>query len=373
MYHTAKSVCIIGAGTVGLVLAKALAASGIEVDVYESKRNVSEGSEKASGIISKIGLERIGVEYKRSIVNELRGAILHSEDKRLKIKSKGTKAYVIDRGKYVEECASEAKRDGAKIYANTRFSPNDVIRLGDQYDVIVGADGAVSTVAKTFAFPPMSSYVLTYKAEYSGADVGETDVVDLFFDNALMHNFFGWSVPYGHDIVELGLGVDSTFRKNSKEVFDKFVKKPEIAVMLKSSKMVSGHASLIPLETRRKTVIGNVLLVGDAAGQTKATTGGGIVFGSGCASIAADSIIKYLNRGVPLSGYEHAWRKKYGFEMFLHKKIHNLYSSSSPARMDRIFGVVKALGGEKFLGSYGDMDRPSIMLKRLIFRGLIGD
>lgn len=41
--------------------------------------------------------------------------------------------------------------------------------------------------------------------------------------------------------------------------------------------------------------------------------------------------------------------------------------------MDRIFNVVKAIGGEKFLGSYGDMDRPSIMLKRLIFRGLISD
>lgn len=373
MYRTAKSVCIIGAGTVGLILAKALAASGIEVDVYESKLNISEGSEKASGIISKIGLDRIGIDYKRSIVNELSGAILHSGSRKLKIKSNDTKAYVIDRGKYVEECASEAKRDGAKIHTNTRFSPNGIIKLRDKYDVIVGADGAVSTVAKAFAFPPIGSYVLTYKAEYSGADVGETDVVDLFFDNALMHNFFGWSVPYGHDILELGLGVDSAYRKNSKAVFDRFVKKPEIAEMLKSSNVISEHASMIPLETRQKTVIGNVLLVGDAAGQTKATTGGGIVFGSGCASIAADSITRYLNQGIPLSRYEHAWRKKYGLEMFLHKKIHNLYSSASPARMDRIFSVVKSIGGEKFLGSYGDMDRPSIMLKRLIFRGLIGD
>ncbi|MGC8537949.1 MAG: FAD-dependent monooxygenase [Candidatus Micrarchaeia archaeon] len=368
-----KSVCIVGAGTVGLILAKALAASGIDVDVYESKPNVSEGSEKASGIISKIGLERIGVEYKKSIINELRGATLHSGTRKLEIRSKNTKAYVIDRGKYVEECASEAKHEGAKIYTNTRFSPNDLIRLRDQYDAIVGADGAISTVAKTFSFPPMGSYVLTYKAEYSGADVGETDVVDLFFDNALMHNFFGWSVPYSHNIVELGLGVDSAYRKNSKTVFDEFIKKPEIAEMLKSSKMMSGHASMIPLEERRKTVVGNVLLVGDAAGQTKATTGGGIVFGSGCANIAADSINRYLNHGVPLSRYEHAWRKKYGFEMFLHKKIHSLYSSSSPARMSRIFGAVKAFGGEKFLGTYGDMDRPSVMLKRLIFRGLISD
>ncbi|MEM3019769.1 MAG: NAD(P)/FAD-dependent oxidoreductase [Candidatus Micrarchaeaceae archaeon] len=373
MYHTTKSVCIIGAGTIGLILAKTLAASGIEVDVYESKSNVSDGSEKASGIISKIGLDRIGVEYKKSIVNKLSGAILHSGSRKLRIKSNDTKAYVIDRGKYVEECASEAKREGAKIYTNTRFSPNDLIRLKDQYDAIVGADGAVSTVAKTFSFPPIGSYVLTYKAEYSGADVGETDVVDLFFDNTMMHNFFGWSVPYSHDIMELGLGIDSAYKKNSKAVFDRFVKKPEIAEMLKSSNMVSGHASMIPLETRQKTVIGNVLLVGDAAGQTKATTGGGIVFGSGCASIAADSITRYINQGIPLSRYERAWRRKYGFEMFLHKKIHNLYSSSSPARMDRIFNVVKAIGGEKFLGSYGDMDRPSIMLKRLIFRGLISD
>ena len=41
--------------------------------------------------------------------------------------------------------------------------------------------------------------------------------------------------------------------------------------------------------------------------------------------------------------------------------------------MDTIFRILKKLGGEKFLGSYGDMDRPSVMLKRMLFRSIIGD
>ncbi|MEM0149629.1 MAG: NAD(P)/FAD-dependent oxidoreductase [Candidatus Micrarchaeaceae archaeon] len=368
-----KSICIIGAGVIGLVLAKALATSGIDTDVYESKTNVSDGAEKASGIVSKVGLEHIGIAYKGSVINQLRGAIIHSNKERLVIEAKDTKAYVIDRGKYVEECLSEAKRAGAEIYMHTRFSQTDILRLKNQYDVVVGADGAVSTVANTFGFPPINSYVLTYKAEYADAAIGESDIVELFFDNSLTHNFFGWAVPYGPHVVELGLGVDSKYKKNSNAVFDGFKSKPIIADMLSAAKFMSGHASIIPLDVRQKTVKDNVLLVGDAAGQTKATTGGGIVFGSGCATIAADSIIKYIKRGDPLRGYERSWRKKYGFEIMLHKKIHSLYSSPNPARMDTILRIVKKLGGEKFLGSYGDMDRPSIMLKRLLFRGMIGD
>jgi flavin-dependent dehydrogenase len=368
-----KSVCIIGAGTIGLVLAKALAGSGIDTDVYESKANVSDGAEKASGIVSKIGLERIGIAYKPSVINQLSGAILHSNKERLVIKAKNTKAYVIDRGKYVEECAYEARRAGAEIHTHTRFSQDDILKFRGRYDVVVGADGAVSTVASAFGFPPINSYILTYKSEYASAAIDNPGIVDLFFDNALTHNFFGWAIPYGRYVIELGLGVDSKYKKNSKAVFDSFKEKPIIADMISTANFVSGHASIIPMEARQKTVKGNVLLVGDAAGQTKATTGGGIIFGSGCAAIAADSIIKYIKHSDPLYKYEHAWRKKYGFEMLLHKKIHSMYSSSNPARMDTIFRMVKRLGGEKFLGTYGDMDRPSIMLKRLLFRSMIGD
>jgi len=368
-----KSVCIIGAGTIGLVLAKALASSGIETDIYESKAKVSEGAKKASGVISKIGLDDIGVNYEGSIINHLNGAFLHSSSEKLEIRSKDTKAYVIDRGRYVEECAHEAKQAGAKIYLHTRFSQRDLVRLKDQYDVVVGADGAVSTVAKAFSFPPLNSYVLTYKAEYMGAEVTDAHMVDLFFDSALTRNFFAWTIPYSSDIIELGLGIDSSYRRNSSSVFEEFKNKPPILRKLGPAKLLSNHASMIPLEVRGVTVKGNVLLVGDSAGQTKPTTGGGIVFGAGCAKIAANSITRYLEHNTPLQNYERAWRKKYGLEIFLHGKIHKLYSSSSPARMDTLFRVIKRLGGEKFLGRYGDMDRPSVMLKRLLFRGLIGD
>ncbi len=368
-----KSVCIVGAGVIGLILAKSLASRGIDTDVYDSKVNVSDGAEKASGIISKAGLERIGVEYKGSIINRLSGAVLHSDKESLTIKSKDTKAYVIDRKSYVEECYREAKHAGANIYMRTRFNQSDIIRLKNQYNVVVGADGAVSTVAKAYEFPQIGSYILTYKAEYAGAKVNNENMVELFFDSTLTRNFFGWNVPYNHDTVELGLGIDSAYRRNSKAVFDSFKEKPIVAESIKGSKLISGHASIIPLEARKKTVHSNVLLVGDAAGQTKATTGGGIVFGAGCAVLAADSIVKYIEHEKPLAGYERSWRKSYGIELYLHRKLHRLYSSSSPARMDRIFRVVRVLGGEKFLGSYGDMDRPSLMLKRLLFRGLISD
>ena len=47
-----KNVIVVGAGVVGLILAKELATRGIGVEVYDAKRSVSDGAAKASGIFS---------------------------------------------------------------------------------------------------------------------------------------------------------------------------------------------------------------------------------------------------------------------------------------------------------------------------------
>ena len=364
-------VTIVGAGVVGLMLAKDLASLGADVQVYDGKSSVEDGAEKASGILSKSGLAHMGVDYRNAIVNELDGAVLHAGREKLRIKSKATQAYVLDRAALASICKSEAEKAGAKVRLGSRMERQELKELAaDGDNIVVGADGAVSTVASAFGFPPIGEYVLTYKAEYEEAEAEDSHSVDLFFATGHSHRFFGWIAPYSSYELELGIGTSDRGKRSSSDAFHSFTKDKEVSAMIGGAKMVAGHASIIPLEARRMTVRGNVLLVGDAAGQVKATTGGGIIFGASCAKIAAGVIMRHAERGVPLSTYESEWRKAYGADLKLHRALHNYYSNMGPGSFEALIKVSRLFGAEAFLSKYGDMDSPTKMLKRFLLRGL---
>ena len=364
-------VVVVGAGVIGLILAKELAQRSIATEVYDGKRSVEEGADKASGILSKTGLGHIGIDYRSAIVNELDGAVLHAGNESLRVKARSVQAYVLDRGKLAKRCLEEAERAGAEITFARRLGADELRRLAnDNGNIIVGADGAVSGVAAAFGFPPVKEYVLTYKAEYSGASVEDSHSVELFFANKHARRFFGWSAPYSSDMVELGVGTSSTARRSSASAFADFINDGNVRGIVEGAERMAGHASIIPLGSRKVTVKGNVMLVGDAAGQVKATTGGGIIFGAACARVAADVINAHIEHGTALAHYEKMWRRQYGMDLKLHAALHNYYSSMGPRSLALLIRMSKLFGAEQFFSRYGDMDSPSTMLKRFVLRGL---
>jgi flavin-dependent dehydrogenase len=366
-----KRVIIVGAGVVGLTLAKELALKGIDVIVHDSKRHVSDGAAKASGIFSITGLGRIGINPESAIVNRLDGAVLHAGHERLKVKSGETKAYVVDRGKLAEVCKKLAEGADAKIMLGSKLGKIELERLASNRDnIIVGADGAVSIVASTFGFPEIKEYVLTYKAEYANADIDDPAMAGLFFSNEIAYRFFGWSCPYSKDRIEIGIGISDRAKINSTAAFSKFEHSGMIDNMIKGAEKLSGYASIIPLSARSSTVKGNVMLVGDAAGQVKATTGGGIIFGCSCAKILADAVRSNIEGGKPLDAYEKEWRRRYSLDLKMHDFLHNYYSNLKVSNFEVFLKISKMLGAEGFFSKYGDMDRPSLMLKRFFLRGL---
>jgi flavin-dependent dehydrogenase len=362
-----RNIVIIGAGVVGLSLAKTLASEGLAVTVYDSKRRVSDNAFRASGILSASGLERIKIPYKNAVVNRLRGAVLHVGNETLRVKAEETKALVVDRARLAEACLKEAEKAGAEVMLGTRADRDAVKEIArDKSRILVGADGAVSTVASAFSFPPIEEYALTYKADYEDARVEDDGIVNMFF-SGLAPRFFAWTAPHSKKAVEGGIGVSSFARRDSASAFKSFEKTNG---MLRSARFVRGSASIIPLGTRSVTVKGNVALVGDAAGQVKATTGGGIIFGVSCANILADTIKGCVNRGMPLSHYEREWRKKYGRDLKLHRLFHNRYPGKDTMSLKIIFKLARIMGAESFLSTYGDMDRPSATIKRFFLRDM---
>ncbi len=100
-------------------------------------------------------------------------------------------------------------------------------------------------------------------------------------------------------------------------------------------------------------------MVGDAAGQVKQTTGGGIVIGGYCgklAGIAAASAASH--NGVEadrfLRDYDTRWREKFGSDLRKMGLARKLFAGLSDETLDRLFSVLRENVSE--IEKEGDMD-----------------
>ena len=89
-------------------------------------------------------------------------------------------------------------------------------------------------------------------------------------------------------------------------------------------------------------------MVGDAAGQVKPTTGGGIYYGLLCADIAANNLHRALENNdlsaKSLASYERDWKKKLGRELKICYYARKYYERLSDKHIDRIFDIIKSSG-----------------------------
>lgn len=104
----------------------------------------------------------------------------------------------------------------------------------------------------------------------------------------------------------------------------------------------------IPLKPLYRTFGNRFLVIGDAAGQVKPTTGGGIYFGLICADIAADTLNEALLAGDlssrKLSGYQRKWREKLAAELRREYLARRLYEHLSDRQINGLFSRLKSTG-----------------------------
>jgi geranylgeranyl reductase family protein len=357
---------VVGAGPAGCLAARDAASRNLNVAVFEEHEEVGARL-KCSGLLSKKGLGTLGIDYRKAILNRIYGARVYSPSlDEMSVLCRGIKAFVIDRKEFDTACADEAERCGAKLLLGRRASRKDL-----KSKLVIGADGALSQVAEWFNFPRINEFAFCCQADFTNAQISDARVIDVFLSNALFPGFFGWCIPLNESEARVGLGVFRDMRRNytlsARHYFNNFVKRhPLVSKILKKSKQRNELSAVIPLSPREETARGGVLLVGDAAGQLKATTGGGIIFGGNCAKIAgrlAPSMIKKADS----SQYEVSWRKRFGNDLMLHKRIRSLYNSMNDIQIENYFRLAKKAGAEKFLVEHGDMDSPTAMLDSAAF------
>jgi flavin-dependent dehydrogenase len=110
----------------------------------------------------------------------------------------------------------------------------------------------------------------------------------------------------------------------------------------------------------RRTVGERVLAVGDAAGQVKPTSGGGIYFGMLSAREAADTAAEALRQGTltrgGLEAYERRWRGRLGLDLTLGTLFRRLFARMSDADTDELFRALVSTGVLARLGAHVSFD-----------------
>ena len=353
---------VIGGSAVGGAAAASCARNGLSTAILEEDKHVGK-YKRCTAICSEHGLKSTKIPYQNAILNKVKGAIIHSPNSTAEVSMKKDRGIVFDRQQFDENSIDRAVYYGAELYKEHRaisfrhFSYNNYsVFAGKTFNSssILGADGVASHTAHAFHFPRLNNVAYCYEREVTNVDVPYTDLVYVFIDNENLPGFFGWSVPVDKRTVRIGFGTtDLPQLMKAKRFF--FSQDALSFAKSKKAKILRKFNAAIPLGPRKKTQNGNVLLIGDAAGQTKATTGGGLIFGSLCAEIAGQSLHEHLNLEKKLN-YERRWRKEYGKTLEAHRKVRKTFDRLPNKALDISVSALSLPTVNSAISKFGDMD-----------------
>ncbi len=367
-----NQVSIIGAGPAGLATAIKLREEGFDSVVYEDHEKIGV-PEHCSGLISKKGVEELRLTLGDALQNTIYGAKIFSPNgTMLKIQKKQPVAYVINRAEFDQMLLRKARLLGVHVATHTKLIDAKKSITGKEMTMfvqvegrgemrkttcIVGADGVNSTVRHLMGIKTeKEQFIHTIQATCKG-EFDERFVEVHFGDYA--KGFFAWVVPISKDKAKIGLG--NILGENISENFKEFLKQKYPSVH--ASEKVS---ALIPYgEPIQGLVKDTYVLVGDAAFQTKATTGGGVIFGMKAGNVLGEVISTIMKNRGQLKDYEKKI-EPINKELKMHWKIRKYINSLSNEKLDNLFLKLKQKNIEQFLEEHGDMDQPSKFIGKLM-------
>ncbi len=286
-------VIVVGGGPAGLIAAKKVAELGKEVIVVEEDEEIGVPAHCA-GLLGLSGIRKLGLKLGRGTVrNFVRGAIILVGNREFVADCRRTKAVVVDRDSFDKELAIEAYEAGAEISLKERAEAITLredsveIRTSERLlrgKVAVLAEGMKRKLADSLGFERLREVLPACQADVMH-NVENEHFVRVIIDKRISPGFFGWIIPLGEDEVRVGVGS----RADPRLALKKIAKRCGISLK-KAVRLYFGRINLGgPLGSVQKK---RVLLVGDAAGHNKPSTGGGVVFGGICARIAGEEATK---------------------------------------------------------------------------------
>ncbi|MBX8632405.1 MAG: NAD(P)/FAD-dependent oxidoreductase [Thermoplasmata archaeon] len=320
---------------------------------------------QCSGLVSPRVIEMSGLE---EWFNVIRSVVFRSPSgTEFSVSGKAPKGYVIDRSGLDILLAERAARAGADIslgstLVNAEWKEGRMIvrfrKMGELREVscslLVGADGMASTVSRIFGLSRFDEIISCVQSDVFSSELNSGDAVRLYFGKDVAPGFFAWAIP-GGEFTRVGLGTAGS-RLPASAHFQRFLK------MLGIRNAINLTAGPIPIGNRGRIAGDGVMLVGDAAGQAKPISGGGIFTGMAASDLAARIAMEAFDSNDFsadfLSRYEIEWKHGIGRELERAALIRKVFLKMSDRNLDSLFRTLEESQLKEIL-SRGDIDFPT--------------
>ncbi len=303
-------VVIIGAGLAGLQCAKLLGERGVKVLLVDRKNDLTKGIH-TTGIFVRKTFEDFDFPV-GTLGKAVRKVSLYSPKlKQVSLESERDEFRVGKMGKLYESFLQDCKNAGVQFANGTRYvSANSqsqtIVKLeknGEIFEVetkvLVGADGAVSRVAKDLGLDENKEWIVGYEEVYEkSVNTGEP-VLNCFLDAKLSPGYLAWIADDSEEI-HIGVGgYPSVF--NPREALKIFKNKTIGNIIdLSGAKLKETRGGRIPVGGILKSIAStHGLIIGDAAGAVSPLTAGGLDPCLRLSAFATDVIVESLQKNDP--------------------------------------------------------------------------
>jgi geranylgeranyl reductase family protein len=344
---------VIGAGPAGLYAGLRLAQNGLRVALLE-EHHVVGLPVHCTGILAREAFDEFDIS-RDVILNELTAArFISPSGRNVVYRPRAVEAVAIDRPAFDTHLAERAARAGVTFIHGARVT--DVTR--DAHGVVVTAArhpvvaarscvlacGGRYALHRHLGLSVPSIYLHTAQKEVPAAHPGD---VELHFGSYVAPKGFGWVVPIwraGRPYARIGVMSED----RSPTHFDRMMARVAARWGIRATDEDPPRQKILPLNRISRTYGDRLVVVGDAAGLVKPTTGGGIYYSLVSASLAVNVLTGALDEDNLTSGrlaeYERHWRERLEGELNTQLAFRSLAQSMRDEDIEGLFELAQTDG-----------------------------
>ncbi|MDS3860196.1 geranylgeranyl reductase [Thermosynechococcaceae cyanobacterium BACA0444] len=206
-----------------------------------------------------------------------------------------------------------------------------------EVDVVIGADGANSRIAKEIDAGDYN-YAIAFQERIRLPEdkmAYYNDLAEMYVGDDVSPDFYAWVFPK-YDHVAVGTGTMKINKEKIRQLQAGI--RTRAAAKLEGGQIIKVEAHPIPEHPRPRRVVGRVALVGDAAGTVTKSSGEGIYFAAKSARMCAETIVEFSNNGqrIPteadLKVYLKRWDQRYGMTYLVLDLLQRVFYRSDATR-----------------------------------------
>ena len=316
-------VIVVGAGTGGCLAAKTVAEAGLKVCMIDRKNEQDIGDKVCGDAIGKHHFDNIGIAHPSGaeLDQKIEGLKVYSPDREtvVNVKGEGIHGYLVNRQLFGQRLVKDAKDAGATLIDATVVTEPVMkdgyvvgvlakdLKTGNKLSlsakIVVDASGHSAVLRKKL--PPelgIETEIKNEDVEICYREIREVKepIADLGFckiylDLQRVPGGYYWIFPKSSTTVNVGLGVVMTEGfPNPKDLYNELILSMPL---FKGSRALTGGGGLVPTRRPISPMVGNGVIIGDAACQVNPIHGGGIGSSMMGGVKAAEFIIKALENG----------------------------------------------------------------------------